>query len=117
MIVTVYVAGPYTGDGEPGCKGNNTRSAIQAAEELFNLGFFPFVPHLNHYWDSIYSHSYEHWIQWCFVWLERCDAVLRLPGESKGADDEVALAELAGIPVFYSVEELLKSKENKNGIA
>jgi len=33
---------------------------------------------------------------------------MRLPGESPGADREVALAAELGIPVFYSVEELVE---------
>jgi hypothetical protein len=39
-------------------------------------------------------------------WVLRCDALLRLPGESQGADAEVELAKKHGIPVFYSIEEL-----------
>ena len=31
--------------------------------------------------------------------LERCDAVLRVPGESTGADQDVRLAEERGLPV------------------
>jgi hypothetical protein len=42
-----------------------------------------------------------------FGWVRRCDAVLRLPGASSGADREVALAERLGLPVFGSVDEVL----------
>jgi hypothetical protein len=38
--------------------------------------------------------------------LERCDAVLRIPGESKGADQDVAIARERGLPVFFSLEEV-----------
>ena len=38
--------------------------------------------------------------------LEKCDAVLRIPGDSKGADQDVAIAKERGIPVYYSVEEI-----------
>ena len=38
--------------------------------------------------------------------IERCDAVLRLPGESSGADNDVRLARARGIPVYASVEEV-----------
>jgi hypothetical protein len=38
--------------------------------------------------------------------LTRCDAVLRIPGESKGADQDVRIARERGIPVFHSVEEI-----------
>jgi hypothetical protein len=39
------------------------------------------------------------------------DAVLRLPGESTGADVEVAYAEGLNLPVFYSIDEI---QENVN---
>jgi len=38
--------------------------------------------------------------------LTRCDAVLRIPGESKGADQDVRIARERGLPVFRSVEEI-----------
>ena len=34
------------------------------------------------------------------------DAVLRLPGESSGADNDVRLARARGIPVYASVEDV-----------
>ena len=37
---------------------------------------------------------------------ERCDAILRLPGESSGADEEVAVLRAAGKPVWYSISEI-----------
>jgi len=39
-------------------------------------------------------------------WITVCDCVLRLEGESPGADAEVVLAKKKGIPVFYSIDEL-----------
>ncbi|GEN79918.1 hypothetical protein [Actinotalea fermentans] len=38
--------------------------------------------------------------------LAHCDAVLRLPGDSRGADQDVALARERGLPVWTSVEEI-----------
>ena len=38
--------------------------------------------------------------------LERCDAVLRIPGESRGADMDVARALQLGLVVYRSVSEL-----------
>lgn len=38
--------------------------------------------------------------------LEHCDAVLRLPGESTGADQDVAIAHRRGIPVYERIEEI-----------
>lgn len=38
--------------------------------------------------------------------LERCDAVFRIEGASKGADEDVRLAEERGLPVFRRIEEI-----------
>jgi hypothetical protein len=38
--------------------------------------------------------------------LQHCDAVLRLPGESAGADQDVAIARERGIPVYTSLEQI-----------
>ncbi|MDB6044716.1 MAG: hypothetical protein JWM63_3267 [Gammaproteobacteria bacterium] len=38
--------------------------------------------------------------------LERCDAVLRIPGESHGADLDVARALQLGLPVYRALSEL-----------
>lgn len=43
--------------------------------------------------------------------LERCDAVLRLPGESRGADADVARARSRGLPVFDSIEAIPRVAE------
>ena len=38
--------------------------------------------------------------------LQHCDAVLRLPGQSKGADNDVAIARERGIPVYFDISEV-----------
>lgn len=38
--------------------------------------------------------------------LQHCDAVLRLPGASKGADQDVRIARKRGIPVYERVEDV-----------
>jgi type III secretory pathway component EscU len=38
--------------------------------------------------------------------LERCDAVLRIEGGSKGADQDVRIARERGLPVYFRLEEL-----------
>jgi hypothetical protein len=38
--------------------------------------------------------------------LEHADAVLRLPGASTGADQDVAIAHKRGIPVYYELDEI-----------
>jgi seryl-tRNA(Sec) selenium transferase len=38
--------------------------------------------------------------------LQHCDAVLRLPGESTGADTDVAIARERGLPVYYDLADV-----------
>lgn len=38
--------------------------------------------------------------------LLKCDAVLRLKGESKGADNDVKVARANGLKVYYSLDEI-----------
>ncbi len=99
----VYVAGPYsTGDTLV-----NVRRAIDAAEELLGYGFMPYIPHLNHLWHELYPHDWEEWLALDKEWLLLCDAVVRLPGDSRGADTECEWAKEAGIPVFGTISDLM----------
>lgn len=98
----VYVAGPYT-------QGNvtmNVRAAIKVADALAVLGHTPYIPHLTHFWDLISPKPYDWWLRYDAVWLQECDVLLRLPGESNGADLEMKLAEERHMPVVRSIIEL-----------
>lgn len=99
----VYVAGPYT----KGDVAVNVRKAIEAADLLLAFGYAPFLPHLTHFWHLVCPRPYEHWIKLDAAWVEVCDALYRLPGESEGADDEVEQARNLEIPVFYSFLDML----------
>ena len=102
MIARIYIAGPYTN----GDIAVNVRNAFEAANSLADLGFAPFVPHATHFWHMMFPRPYEFWLELDNEFLPCCAAVLRLPGESGGADKEVQLAEKHGIPVFTSIERV-----------
>ncbi len=107
--VRVYVAGPYsTGD----CV-LHTRAAMQAGERLWQLGYSPFVPHLTLFWHLMYPHEYQEWLDFDNEWVKVCHAMLRLPGESNGADREEELAAKLGIPVFHEISDLHKAFSGK----
>lgn len=99
----VYVAGPYT-LGDPVL---NVRRAVQAANELFDAGHAPYVPHLTHLWHTISPRPFDDWMRLDLDWLPVCDAVVRLPGNSRGADMETSAARDYNIPVFDSVAAFL----------
>lgn len=103
MIARIYVAGPYT----KGDVALNVRNAFAAANQLADRGFAPFVPHSTHFWHMLFPRPYESWLELDNEFLRFCQAVLRLPGESSGADKEVELAAKLGIPVFREIEEVV----------
>lgn len=100
-MLRVYIAGPISKDPLGG-----TRAAIEAASALADLGCAPYVPHLCVLWEISKPRKYEDWMRLGFEWLASCDALLRLPGESAGADAEVGVAEEMDIPVFHDLVDV-----------
>ncbi len=98
----IYVAGPYT----QGDVAVNVRNAYEAATWLADREFAPFVPHHTHFWHMLFPRPYESWLRLDLEFLSCCDAMLRLPGDSVGADAEVSAAKSLGIPVFDDVMTL-----------
>ena len=98
----IYIAGPFTN----GDQIVNVRNACLIGDEILKLGHYPFVPHLSALWHAISPKGYRQWLEIDSVILAHCDALLRLPGESKGADLEVELAKILGIKIFYDLGEI-----------
>jgi len=105
MRYKVYIASPYT----KGDQVENVNIQMDMYSELIDLNYLPFAPLYTHYIHVRNHKSYDTWMAADYHWIETCDILLRLPGESGGADLEVAHAEKMGIPVFYSLEELQNS--------
>lgn len=98
----IYVAGPYTKGDIP----QNVANAITAGNELADLGFIPFVPHIVHWWHLQHPRPYGFWCDWDNEWLPHCDGLLRLPGLSNGSDAEIELAMRLDMPVFYEIGDV-----------
>lgn len=98
----IYVAGPIS-------KGDthvNVREGLLAGIELIKRGFVPFVPHNDfgmRLIDPEVMH-YEAMLGQDFAWIRKCDALLRLPGESPGADREEEYARTQGLLVTNSID-------------
>lgn len=101
----VFVAGPYTA----GDVAVNVSNAIEAGLALLDAGHFPFIPHLCHFIHMHSPRSYDTWVAFDNAFLLTCNALVRLPGVSPGADAEVRLANDINIPVFQNVDEFLNS--------
>lgn len=84
----------------------NVRLACEIGDKILAKGHIPFIPHLSHFWHFLSPKSYDEWLRIDSAIIPKCDALLRVNGESKGADMEVKLAWGLGIPVYYSLEEI-----------
>jgi hypothetical protein len=104
-MIKVYIASPYT----KGDVAVNVKTQLDCADELMTLGFAPFAPLYSHFQHMAHPRPYSDWIKIDKEWVLVCDCVLRLPGESSGADGEVELAKTNGIPVYYSIRDLIES--------
>lgn len=103
MKPLVYVAGPYTRPDPI----ENTHNLCKIGSRLVEDGkVTPVIPHLSMLWHLVDPHQYQWWLDYDLEVLDHCDAVLRIPGESSGADGEVEYARHVWIPVFDTIEDL-----------
>lgn len=112
----ILIAGPYrsgTGD-DPQKMAQNLKVLEAPSYTLFKAGHVPMIgewvalPVLasagggvvgGELYDTIF-HPVAHRL------LELCDGVLRLPGASSGADNDVRIANARGIPVWYDLNDV-----------
>ncbi len=102
MNKIVYVAGPYT----KGDVAVNVRNMILVCNQVMDKGFIPYCPLLTHFWHLITPKKYEEWMKYDEVWLGKCDCLLRMPGDSSGADREVDHMRSLGRDIFQSVDDI-----------
>ena len=105
MRYRIYISGPIS----IGDRDSNFNQAEEAHLSLARAGFAPLNPMLTMKLKFAFDGTFEHedWMEMDIPWLLCADAVLRLPGDSVGADMEVEAAKEADIPVFLSVYEII----------
>jgi len=108
----VYIASPYT----IGDKEQNVKRQMEMSADLIELGFTPYAPLLSHFINLERPIPESIWLNLDLEWIDVCDVLLRLPGESYGADIEVEYAEQKGIPVAYNLADLHNINIKRNGI-
>ncbi|TFB99605.1 DUF4406 domain-containing protein [Cryobacterium adonitolivorans] len=112
----ILIAGPYrsgTGD-DPVLLRQNLDRLQEAAWPIFEAGHLPMIgewvalPVLASAGVTDVAHPLAAEVMYPTAerLLERCDGVLRLPGESRGADQDVAIARSRGIPVYTSLADI-----------
>ena len=120
MIMLILIAGPYrsgTND-DPRLMQQNLDKLESVALPLFQKGHIPMIGewialpliHLagskvpgDQAWEEI-QYPVAHRL------LEKCDAVLRLEGASKGADEDVKKAKERGLKIYYKIEDIPDAK-------
>jgi hypothetical protein len=112
----ILIAGPYrsgTGD-DPEKMASNLRRLEEVSWPLFRAGHVPMIGEWvalpiwrvaggSKVGDALYDEILH---PTAGRLIQLCDAVLRLPGASMGADNDVRLAKERGIPIYYSVEDV-----------
>jgi hypothetical protein len=111
----ILIAGPYrsgTND-EPAKLDANLRFLESVAPAIFDAGHIPMIgewvalPIMNQIGSTVGDdRSLQILSPTAERLLQHCDAVLRLPGESTGADNDVRIATQRGIPVYTRVEDI-----------
>jgi len=112
----ILIAGPYrsgTND-DPGLMHQNLKRLEATALPIFRLGHIPMIgewvalpllelagstkPGDEAYEEILYPAAHR--------LLMKCDAVLRLEGASKGADEDVRIAKERGLKIYYRLEDV-----------
>jgi len=112
----ILIAGPYrsgTND-DPKLMHENLKRLESQALQIFRLGHVPMIGEWvalplirlagsqkpgDDAWTEI-QYPVAHRL------LEKCDAVFRMAGESKGADNDVRIAKERGLKIFYNIEDI-----------
>lgn len=98
----VYLSGPVT----KGNRSHNFSQSLDAQQLLMEAGYAVFNPMLTMMHPNEQNISWEMWLAGDLAWIDVCDLIVRLPGESLGADTETAHGILRGIPVLTLQEAL-----------
>ena len=112
----ILVAGPYRSgtDDQPERMAENLRRLEAVTVDLFRAGHIPMIGE----WVALpllrlaggQQPGDAAWQEILYPvanrLITRCDAVLRLAGESKGADEDVRLATERGLAVYYRLEDV-----------
>jgi hypothetical protein len=116
----ILIAGPYksgTG-GDPDAMAANLRALEAASWPIFELGHIPMIgewvalPVLRAVGATALDELAEQVLYPAAQRLLRhCDAVLRLPGRSAGADLDVATARELGLPVYHDLAQIPRSAD------
>ena len=106
----IMIAGPYRStSSESATRAANLHRLNEHAYVLFQKGHVPIIG-VNLALPIIRAAGEDHYdeimMPLSLAVAERCDAIFRIPGESRGADQEVDRFRARGLPVFTSIDQV-----------
>ena len=107
--VFVYISGPITAkDGY--IVEENVAVGVRTFLDLIQLGIPAYSPQMTAAFPSAFNISWERWMEYDYAVIRRCTHMLMLPRWvwSKGAIREKEYAKSIGLPIAYSIDDLLK---------
>ena len=108
----IYIGGPFRSPAPNGQQNHwgiqtNVMRAMALALEVWQRGHAALCPHAN---TMFFQNAAEDavWLAGDLEMLRRCDAILLTENweQSAGARNEVSAARQAGLPVFYTIDDL-----------
>lgn len=106
MKVKCFISGPYS----QGNINENVRNAMMTFDRLVDAGLAPFIPHLYHYQDIMSPRDYNTWLSLTIEWINVCNCLIRLPGDSAGADLEVEIAKQHGLRIYHHLHDCIAAE-------
>ena len=116
MTMMIMISGPYRGgtNDDPALIRQNFDRLQSYALPVYRRGHVPIIGEWvalplmrlagsERVGDAVYdelSYPVAHRL------LRSCGAVLRIPGQSRGADQDVEIARNPGLPVYFSIDEI-----------
>lgn len=119
-MMLILIAGPYRSGtkNDPILIKRNLDNLESVALPIFQKGHIPMIgewvanPLMKLAGSKAVGDKIFHEIQYpaAHRLLKRCDAILRIKGESKGADQDVKIAQELGLKVYYNVKDIPDAK-------
>lgn len=121
LSLMILVAGPYrsgTND-DPELIAANVKAMTDTALELYQMGHLPVLGEWfalplieaagsKQIGDEIFNKMFH---PIAVDLIDHCDAVLRIGGSSKGADEMVSTGKAKGKIIFYNIEDIQKVEQ------
>ena len=110
VAMWIMIAGPYSSGGaDEEARARNLRAMNQAAVAVFRRGHVPIIG-VNMALPVIAAAGADAFdeimMPISLALADRCDAILRIGGPSSGADQEVALFQARGLPVYRALDQV-----------